>query len=101
MAALKVKQSLIKMKTAKRETLKIAEHLGHHLTPFTPYGYKEFAYCENPDCKARLIVEGDRAEGYAKTSIHSSPLATVSANQFLSFRHRRHHFLQQSFDFIP
>ena len=37
---------------ANRETLKIAERLGHSLTPFAPYGDKEYAYCENPSCKA-------------------------------------------------
>ncbi len=54
---------------AKRESLKIAERLGHHLTPFTPYGDKEYAYCENPDCKARLIVGGDRVEGHALSHV--------------------------------
>ena len=57
------------MKTAKRESLKIAERLGHHLTPFAPYGDKEYAYCEDSSCKARLIVEGDRAEGYALSHV--------------------------------
>ena len=57
------------MKTANREALKIAERLGHSLTPITPYGDKEYAYCENPDCKARLIIKGDRAEGYALSHV--------------------------------
>ena len=53
------------LKKANRESLKTAERLGHHLTPFTPYGDKEYAYCENPSCKAKLIIEGARSEGYA------------------------------------
>ena len=53
------------MKRAKHEALKIAQALGHSLTPFAPYGEKEYAYCQNPSCKARLIVEGPRVEGYA------------------------------------
>ncbi len=57
------------MKTAKREALKIAERLGHRLTPFAPYGDKDYAYCENPSCKARLIVEGARAEGHALSHV--------------------------------
>jgi len=57
------------MKTAKREALKTAERLGHHLTPFAPYGDKEYAYCQNPSCKARLIVEGDKAEGHALSHV--------------------------------
>ena len=32
------------MKKANREALKVAETLGHHLTPFAPYGDKEYAY---------------------------------------------------------
>ncbi len=36
----------------KRESLKIAERQGHSLTPFALYGDKEYAYCENPSCKA-------------------------------------------------
>ena len=48
-----------------RTPIKIANRLGHHLTPFTPYGDKEYAYCENPLCKARLIIQGDIAEGHA------------------------------------
>ncbi len=57
------------MKKANREALKIAERLGHHLTPFTPYGDQEYAYCENPDCKARFIIQGDKAEGYALSHV--------------------------------
>ena len=57
------------MKRAKRESLKIAQSLGHHLTSFTPYGDKEYAYCENPDCKARLIIQGDKAEGHALSHV--------------------------------
>jgi len=58
------------MKTAKRESLKIAERLGHQLTPFTPYGDKEYAYCKNSDCKARLNIQGDRAEGHALSHVY-------------------------------
>ena len=36
------------MNTAKRESLKTADRLGHRLTPFAPYGDKEFAYCQKP-----------------------------------------------------
>jgi hypothetical protein len=57
------------MKRAKRESLKIAERLGHNLTPFAPYGDKEYAYCENPSCKARLIIQGEKAEGYALSHV--------------------------------
>ncbi len=50
---------------AKLEALKMAERLGHHLTSFAPYGDKENAYCQNPSCKIRLIIQGDKAEGHA------------------------------------
>ncbi len=49
--------------------LKNSERLGHNLTPFAPYGDKEYAYCENPDCKARLIIQGDKAEGHALSHV--------------------------------
>jgi len=35
------------MKRVKHESLKTAETLGHHLTPFTPYGDRQYAYCLN------------------------------------------------------
>ena len=57
------------MNTAKRESLKIAERLGHQFTLFTPYGDKEYAYCENPSCKARLILQGDEEEGHALSHV--------------------------------
>ncbi len=53
----------------KRVSLKITERLGHHLTPFAPYGDKEYAYCENPSRKARRIIQGERAEGYALSHV--------------------------------
>ncbi len=43
----------------------MVEALGHRLIPLAPYGDKEYAYCQNPSCKARLIIQGDRAEGHA------------------------------------
>ena len=57
------------MNKTKREALKIAERLGRHLTPFALYGDKEYAYCENPSCKARLIIQGDKAEGHALSHV--------------------------------
>lgn len=57
------------MNKAKRESLKIAEHLGHHLTPFTPYGDKEYTYCQHSSCNARLIIQGDKAEGHALSHV--------------------------------
>ena len=53
----------------KVESLTTAERLGHHLTPFTPYEDKEYAYCQNPSCKARLIIQGDKAEGHAPSHV--------------------------------
>lgn len=47
-------------------------NLGHQFTPFAPYGDREYAYCENPSCKARLIIQGDRAEGHAL--FHACPV---------------------------
>ncbi len=57
------------MKTAKREALKIAETLGHRLTPFAPYGDREYSYCQNFSCKAKLIIQGDKAEGHALSHV--------------------------------
>ena len=34
-----------------------------------PYGDKEYAYCENSSCKARLIIQGDKAEGHALSHV--------------------------------
>jgi len=57
------------MNKANHESPKAANRPGHHLTPFAPYGDKEFGYCENSDCKARLIIHGDKAEGYALSNV--------------------------------
>ena len=54
---------------AKRKARKMVEALGHRLTPFAPYGDREYAYCENPSCKARLIIQGDKAEGYVLSHV--------------------------------
>ena len=57
------------MKKAKHESLKIAKNLGHRLTHFAPYGDREYAYCQNFPCKAKLIIQGDKAEGHALSHV--------------------------------
>ena len=47
----------------------MVEALGHTLTPFAPYGNKEYAYCQNPVCKARLIILEDKAESHALSHV--------------------------------
>ena len=54
---------------AKQEAKKMVEALGHHLTPFAPYEDREYAYCENPSCKARLIIQGNKVEGHALSHV--------------------------------
>ena len=56
----------------KRESREKAEGLGHKMGPFTPYGDKDYSYCENSSCKARLIVQGGKVEGDAVA--HACPL---------------------------
>lgn len=48
-----------------REATMKAEGLGHKMSPFTPYGDKEYSYCEKPTCKAHLIVQGEKVGGNA------------------------------------
>jgi len=56
----------------KREAREKAEGLGHKMSPFTQYGDREHSYCENPTCKAHLIVQGEKVEGNAVA--HVCPL---------------------------
>ncbi len=53
----------------KREAAKKAEGLGHRMSPFTPYGDKEYSYCENSACKGRLTLQRVNVEGDALTNI--------------------------------
>ena len=57
------------MKKSKHESLKVAQSLGHHLTSFAPYGDKNYADCENPSSKAKLIRQGDKAAGHALSHV--------------------------------
>lgn len=52
--------------------MKKTGNLGHKMSPFTQYGDREYSYCENPACKARLIVQGEKVEGNADA--HVCPL---------------------------
>ena len=54
---------------AKREARKMADSLGHQMSPFTPYGDKEYSCCKNNACKARLIVQEAKAEGHARSRV--------------------------------
>ena len=47
------------------KTVEKAESLGHKMSDFSPYGDRRYSYCENSDCKARLIVFGEKIEGNA------------------------------------
>jgi hypothetical protein len=40
-----------------------------HGSRFPLHGDKEYAYCQNPSCKARLIIQGDKAEGHALSHV--------------------------------
>jgi len=56
----------------KREVREKAEGLGHGMSPFTPYGDREYSYGKNSTCKAHLIVQGEKVEGNAVA--HLCPL---------------------------
>jgi len=53
----------------KREAREKAKGLGHKMGPFTPYGDKEYSYCENSVCKGRLTLQGVKVEGDALTHV--------------------------------
>jgi hypothetical protein len=58
---------------AEQDARRKAEGLGHKMSPVIAYGDKEYSYCDNPACKARLVVQGDKVEGNALA--HVCPLA--------------------------
>ena len=62
----------MKKSRAMNEAVKKAESLGHKMSPFAQYGDREYSYCESPNCKARLIFQGEKVEGEALA--HLCPL---------------------------
>ena len=53
----------------KRKAGKKAEGLGHKMSPFAPYGGREYSYCENSVCKGRITLQGVNVEGDALTHV--------------------------------
>jgi hypothetical protein len=54
------------------EAVKKAKGLGHKMSPFAPYGDREYSYCENSTCKAHLVEHEAEIGGNALA--HLCPL---------------------------